>query len=294
MDEKQAGAAAGALYERSLKEAMRQIRVQEAERSGVVVAIRDAEMSRLEMLKDKLDPVFRQIPPGIDIFDTGLTPGDPPRLWIDMVSFVEIGRDKRTYRFLQDTRLGRTVILESDSPDTLADAVTAYVAQRLVERERMLARQVPPPPAPLPRALVPPQVSAPVMPQAAAPQPSYQDPAGTLEAAKAAARLAAGAADAQAYSQQPAPTYAPQPAPAPAAMLVTPPPVAQAVYVPQGAPQPAPAPQQAAQPPAPQLVHQQVLAPPARFGMMGTAIAFIVGIGIGAVAVVAIALVAAR
>ncbi|WP_204351895.1 hypothetical protein, partial [Klebsiella variicola] len=68
-----------------------------------------------------------QVPVHIDLFDTGLIPGDPPRLWIDMISFVEMARDKRVFRFLQDSRLGRSIILESDNADTIADSVTAYV-----------------------------------------------------------------------------------------------------------------------------------------------------------------------
>ncbi|WP_204303264.1 hypothetical protein, partial [Stenotrophomonas maltophilia] len=79
---------------------MRRLRIQEAERTGVIVALRDAELARLEMLNDKLKPVFAQVPVHIDLFDTGLIPGDPPRLWIDMISFVEMARDKRVFRFL--------------------------------------------------------------------------------------------------------------------------------------------------------------------------------------------------
>lgn len=129
----------------SLKEAMRRARIEEAERTGVVIALRDAEFARLSMLHDRLKPILDQIPEGIDLFDAGLVPGETPRLWIDMIAFVEMGRDKRTYRFLQDTRHGRRVMAESEDAGLVADRVTAYVARRLIERERMLA--LPPVPA---------------------------------------------------------------------------------------------------------------------------------------------------
>ena len=50
-----------------------------------------------------------------------------------------MGRDKRIYRFVQDTRYGRKVIAESPEISDVAQAVTRYVAGRLVERERALA-----------------------------------------------------------------------------------------------------------------------------------------------------------
>jgi hypothetical protein len=136
--------------EPSLKDAMRRLRIEEAERTGVIIALRDAELARLEILHDRLKPVFAQVPEGVDLFDIGVTPGETPRLWIDMIAFVEMGRDKRTFRFLQDTRHGRRVMVESSDTGLVADRVTAYIAQRLIERERMLAL----PPA-LPRAVLP-------------------------------------------------------------------------------------------------------------------------------------------
>ena len=65
--------------------------------------------------------------------------GDPPRLWVDMIAHVEMARDQRTYRFLQDTRFGRQLLAETAQIDTLVAAMTAYVARRLLERERALA-----------------------------------------------------------------------------------------------------------------------------------------------------------
>ena len=49
-----------------------------------------------------------------------------------------MGRDKRLYRLLHDTRLGRRVLAESYEIPDMVRAVTSYVARRLVERERAL------------------------------------------------------------------------------------------------------------------------------------------------------------
>src|ERR1700749_814028 len=96
-----------------LRDALRKARIEAADRTGVVVDLRDAEVARLEILNEALDPLFTQIPDRVDIFDRGISQGDPPRLWIDIVAHVVMGRDKRLYRFVQDTRFGRTLIAES-------------------------------------------------------------------------------------------------------------------------------------------------------------------------------------
>lgn len=122
-----------------LKDAVREARIEAAERSGVVVDLRDAELARLELLNDALEPLFKEIPTEVELFDRGISRGDVPRLWIDVVAHVEMGRDKRMYRFVQDTRYGRKVLAESYEVPELVSAVTKYVARRLVEREQALA-----------------------------------------------------------------------------------------------------------------------------------------------------------
>jgi hypothetical protein len=124
-----------------LKVAVRKTRIEIAEKSSVVVDLRDAEVARLELLNDALDPLFEETPPDIDLFDRGISHGDTPRLWIDAIAHVVMGRDKRRYRFVQDTRYGRTVLAESANVADLVEAVTKYLAQRLVERERSLAEE---------------------------------------------------------------------------------------------------------------------------------------------------------
>jgi hypothetical protein len=49
-----------------------------------------------------------------------------------------MGRDKRVYRMLLDTRIGRRVLAESHEITDIVEAVTGYVARRLVERQRAL------------------------------------------------------------------------------------------------------------------------------------------------------------
>src|SRR6185503_6990472 len=121
-----------------LKDALRRARIDAAERTGVVVDLHDAEVARLELLNEALDPVFAEIPAEVDLFDRGISRGDTPRLWIDAVAHVAMGRDKRMYRFLHDTRLGRRVMVESHEIPDLVKGVTDYVARRLIERERAL------------------------------------------------------------------------------------------------------------------------------------------------------------
>ena len=122
-----------------LAAAIRQARVENAERAEAIADLREIEMGRLALLESALKPVVGQAPPGVDMFDLALARGDHPRLFVDMIAFVDMAHDRRTYRFHQDTRSGRVLIAESQSVDAIAAAVANYVARRLIERERALA-----------------------------------------------------------------------------------------------------------------------------------------------------------
>ncbi len=124
---------------RPLRDAVREARIEAAERTGVIVDMRDADVARLELLNEALDPLFKEVPQGVDLFDRGISRGDVPRLWFDAVAHVEMGRDKRIYRFVQDSRYGRATLAESYEVPPIVAAVTKYVARRLVERDRALA-----------------------------------------------------------------------------------------------------------------------------------------------------------
>src|SRR6202011_243121 len=132
-----------------LRDALRQARIEAADRTGVVVDLRDAEVARLEILNEALDPLFAQVPDQVDLFDRGISQGETPRLWIDVIAHVLMGRDKRIYRFVQDTRFGRIVLAESHDAAVIVDAVTDYVARRMIEREHAMVATPMPEPAPV-------------------------------------------------------------------------------------------------------------------------------------------------
>src|SRR3981081_121838 len=111
-----------------LRDALRQARIEAADRTGVVVDLRGAEVARLEILNEALDPLFAQISDSVDLFDRGISQGETPRLWIDVVAHVVMGRDKRIYRFVQDSRFVRIVIAESHEAAAIVAATIAYVA----------------------------------------------------------------------------------------------------------------------------------------------------------------------
>ncbi len=183
---------------RRLSDAVRRVRVAEAERMDAFADLHDAEKARLGMLTDELAGVFGEIARDDDYFIAQLAGSSPPRLWIDPTAHVVIGRDRRTYRFLKDTRLGRVVLAETADLGSMADSVTDYIAERVVERDRakdsdlFLAR--------LRLALLPRgSVMEMQAPPPAAAAPSAQ-PAPPAAAAPAASRPVAGA-----WSPRPAP-----------------------------------------------------------------------------------------
>lgn len=123
----------------NLRSAMRRARSEAAEQHEAFADLRQAEVARLEMLEEAIRPIVDQAPDDVELFDLGVTQGDRPRLFLDMISFVDLAHDRRSFRFFQDTRHGRVLIAESESPDKIVAAVTNYVARRLVEREQALA-----------------------------------------------------------------------------------------------------------------------------------------------------------
>lgn len=123
---------------KALRNVLRVVRDASADRTDAAAELHDTRRMRLEVLAEELKPVFAQVPDDDPQFDFVLSSGLHPRLWIDATAHVAMGRDGRTYRFLRDSRLGRSVIDETADVADMADAVTRHIAERMVERQRML------------------------------------------------------------------------------------------------------------------------------------------------------------
>jgi hypothetical protein len=126
-----------------LAEALRKARVAEAAHFEAVLDIRDAQTLRLQVLKDDLAPAA-QSEEAKRYFDLALVPGDPPRLWIDLIGHVVMEPNPRTYRLVQDTEARREILYETVDRAAMAAKVREYMAHRLVARERQLVSSAPP------------------------------------------------------------------------------------------------------------------------------------------------------
>ena len=122
-----------------LKAAIRRARLADAERSGAIYDLRGAQLARLEVLEEALAPLYASLPSEIDLFDHGIVPSEHPRLYVDIVAFVEMARDNRSYRFVLDTHEGRIALGESVEVSVIRQLVVDHVARRLLAREKALA-----------------------------------------------------------------------------------------------------------------------------------------------------------
>lgn len=121
-----------------LSDIVRKARMSSADRQDVVVDMKEADRVRIELLAERLLPIIDDVDKEDDRFDFTISTGVQPRFWIDSVAHVHMGRDRRTYRFVRDTRLGRVIVGETGDIGEMADIVTRYIADRIVEREKIL------------------------------------------------------------------------------------------------------------------------------------------------------------
>lgn len=122
--------------DQSLSGALRQARLAEAAHFEAVLDIRDAQTLRLQVLKDDLAPIVASSSAATSFIDLALVPGDPPRLWVDLITSVVMAPDPRTYRLVQDSPAGRQTLFETAERAEMVQHVTQHIAHRVIARER--------------------------------------------------------------------------------------------------------------------------------------------------------------
>ena len=126
-----------------LSGALRKARLAEAAHFEAVLGIKDSKSLRLQVLKDDIVPVIAATPEAANIFDLALVPGEPPRLWVDLISFVVMEPDYRTYRLQQDNQGGREALFETADRAEMVNYLKTYLAHRMIARERQIAHAAP-------------------------------------------------------------------------------------------------------------------------------------------------------
>lgn len=123
---------------RSLREAIREARIREAEGLDQSAERRSTELARLEVLKAELEELFEELPETDDRFALMLVPSTPARLWIDLFCAVLFDPSTDAYRLVRNGRQGRKILAETHDVGDMADRVTDYVAEQIVTRAREL------------------------------------------------------------------------------------------------------------------------------------------------------------
>jgi hypothetical protein len=126
-----------------LSGALRKARLAEAAHFEAVLGIKDSKSLRLQVLKDEIAPLIAATPEAAHVFDLALVPGEPPRLWIDLISFVVMEPDYRTYRLQQDNQGGREALFETFDRAEMVKYLESYLAHRMIVRERQIVRAAP-------------------------------------------------------------------------------------------------------------------------------------------------------
>lgn len=121
-----------------LRDAIRRVRIVNTDQADGLADLRDTERARLELLADDLADLIAEVPDDLDFFAFALSTGETPRLWIDITCHVALGRDRRTYRLLKDTRVGRTILHETADRGEMATRISDYVAERVIDRQRAI------------------------------------------------------------------------------------------------------------------------------------------------------------
>jgi hypothetical protein len=118
-------------------QALKQARLAEAAQLEAVVSLRDARSLRLLALRDALKGELEGHEPALSLFELNIQDAEKPKLWLDLISFIEMEPDPKTYRLVQDGSQGRVRLYETADALLMQDRALKHMAHRLVVHDKL-------------------------------------------------------------------------------------------------------------------------------------------------------------
>ena len=117
--------------------ALKQARLAEAAQLDAALDLRDARFLRLDALRDALLPQLKLNSQAHSLFELSVQAGEKPRLWLDLISVIEMEPDPKTYRLLQGRQGARECLFETRDADQMTAYALKYLAHRLIAQDKL-------------------------------------------------------------------------------------------------------------------------------------------------------------
>lgn len=127
----------------ALTVALKEARLAEAARFDAIARVHDARVLRLEALRDVILPEITGNPNLRELIEINIQDGDVPRLWIDLITHVEMEPDPRSYRLVQAFEHGRETLFETPKAELMKRQLLRHIAHRTVVLDRALIGKMP-------------------------------------------------------------------------------------------------------------------------------------------------------
>jgi hypothetical protein len=117
--------------------ALKEARLAEAVHLDATLDLHDARVLRLEVLRNTMLPQIEGHPDARLLFDLNVQSGEKPRLWLDLISTIEMEPDPKTYRLMQGKEASRECLYETRDPQQMASFALKYLAHRMIAQDKL-------------------------------------------------------------------------------------------------------------------------------------------------------------
>jgi hypothetical protein len=122
--------------DRQFETALKQARLAETAHIDALIALKDGKALRLDHLRAKILQSLPLENPLRPLVDLRLSPGEPPRLFLDLVTSVGMGPDGRVFELQQDQEGDRIVTYETPDADAMFRQILKIQAHRYIADAR--------------------------------------------------------------------------------------------------------------------------------------------------------------